>query len=166
MFGFIRSVNFFKSPGSWHEHKGSLKKSFGWIKSALAQKKTSAPLNMDYVFFSPLFYCSFPIFRHNFFIKSKKKCESGLGLKPPPPIMDLIHPNFFLNFPKPIYGLHFVYIDFFNPLYKKKGVLGGGPKFCHHKFLAVFGHFGHQNGLFFKKLEHLLRPSLKTRSHD
>ena len=44
------------------------------------------PLKMDYVFFSPLFYRSFPIFRHNFYIKSKKNVNSGLGPKPPPPL--------------------------------------------------------------------------------
>ena len=33
---------------------------------------------------------------------------------------------------------------FFYPLYKKRGF--GGPKKFHHKFLAFFGHFGHQNG--------------------
>ena len=43
-----------------------------------------------------------------------------------------------------IYGLHFVYIDLLYFIQKKGGF--GGPKFCHHEFLAVFGHFGHQNG--------------------
>ena len=37
----------------------------------------------------------------------------------------------------------YIYILFY-PLYKKWGF--GGPKFCCHDFLAVFGHFGHQNG--------------------
>ena len=38
-------------------------------------------------FFSPLFYRSFPIFRHIFYTKSKKKyMKSGLGPKPPPPL--------------------------------------------------------------------------------
>ena len=45
--------------------------------------------NVDYVFFffSPLFYRSFPIFRHHFYIKSKtKNVKSGLSPKPPPPL--------------------------------------------------------------------------------
>ena len=33
------------------------------------------PLKMDYVFFVPLFYRSFPIFWHNFYIKIKKRKE-------------------------------------------------------------------------------------------
>ena len=38
-------------------------------------------------FFSPLFYRSFPIFRHNFYIKSKKtNMKSGLSPRPPPPL--------------------------------------------------------------------------------
>ena len=37
----------------------------------------------------------------------------------------------------------FVYIVYF--LYTKKGGFGGPKKF-HHKFPAVFGHFGHLNG--------------------
>ena len=45
------------------------------------------PLKMDYVFCSPLFYRSFPIFRHNFYIKSKKKnVKSGLGPRPLRPL--------------------------------------------------------------------------------
>ena len=38
----------------------------------------------------------------------------------------------------------YIYI-FFLHLYKKKWGFGG-PKKIHHKFLAFFGHFGHQNG--------------------
>ena len=51
----------------------------------------------------------------------------------------------------------------FYPLYKK-GVLGV-QHFCLHKSSVVFGHFGHQNGWFFK-LEHFLRPFFRTWSHD
>ena len=40
----------------------------------------------------------------------------------------------------------------FYPLYKKGGL--GGPKQFHHEFLAFFGHFGHQNSLFFKARTH------------
>ena len=43
----------------------------------------------------------------------------------------------------PYMALHFVYIVFY-PLYKKGGF--GGQKKMYHKFLAIFGHFGHQNG--------------------
>ena len=44
---------------------------------------------------------------------------------------------------RPIYGLHFVYIGFLSFIQK-----GGfeGPTNLHCKFLAVFGHFAHQNG--------------------
>ena len=38
-------------------------------------------------FFLPLFYRSFPIFRHNFYITSKKNnVKCGLGPNPPPPL--------------------------------------------------------------------------------
>ena len=49
---------------------------------------------------------------------------------------------------RPIYGLHFVYLVFFYPLYKK-GFFGGPNKF-HHEFLAFFGHFDHQMADFLK----------------
>ena len=47
------------------------------------------PPKVDYVFFSPLFYHSFPIFRHNFYIKSKnnkkqKKHEKWTRPETPP----------------------------------------------------------------------------------
>ena len=44
---------------------------------------------------------------------------------------------------RPIYGLHFVYIGFFYPLYKKKGVLGVQKNFitsCWH-LLAILADF-------------------------
>ena len=57
-------------------------------------------------FFSPLFYRSFPICRHIFYIKSKKKyVKSGFGPKPPPPplwiksIIFFFFFFFFFNFP-------------------------------------------------------------------
>ena len=47
-----------------------------------------APLKMDYVFFLTIFYRSFPIFRHNFYIKSKKKREQWTQPETPPSIVD------------------------------------------------------------------------------
>ena len=44
------------------------------------------PLMWTNVFFSPLFFHSFPIFRHIFLtLKVKKNVKSGLGPKPKPP---------------------------------------------------------------------------------
>ena len=42
------------------------------------------------------------------------------------------------------YMAYVLYIQIFYPLYKKWGF--GGLKFCLHKSLVVFGHFGHQSG--------------------
>ena len=45
----------------------------------------ATPLMWTMFLFLPLFYRSFPIFRHNFYIKSKKKyVKSGLARNPPP----------------------------------------------------------------------------------
>ena len=44
------------------------------------------PSNVDWFFLSPLFYNYFPIFRHNFYIKSKKKREKWTLPEPPPPL--------------------------------------------------------------------------------
>ena len=52
----------------------------------------------------------------------------------------------------PIYGLHFGIYSFFFILYTKNWVFGG-PNIFHNEFLAVFGHFGHQNDWFFFKSE-------------
>ena len=50
-------------------------------------------------FFSPLFYRSFPIFRHNFYIKSKKtNMKSGLSPRPPPPHCGLSPSKWFFFF--------------------------------------------------------------------
>ena len=65
---------------------------------------------------------------------------------------------------RPIYGLHFVYIGFFYPLYKK-GVFGGPKKF-HQRFLAFFLAILAFKMAHFLKLELFLRPFLKIRSHD
>ena len=56
-------------------------------------------------FFSPLFYRSFPIFRHNFYIKRKKKrAKVDSARNPPPPHCGTKSIQmfffFFLNFPK------------------------------------------------------------------
>ena len=60
------------------------------------------PLKMDYVFFPPLFYRSFPIFRHNFYIKSKKKkrakVDSARNPPPPPPLWTKSIQMFFVFF--------------------------------------------------------------------
>ena len=55
---------------------------------------------MDYVFFfSPLFYCSFPIFWHNFYIKSlKKRWKVDFARNPPPPLWTKYIQMFFLFF--------------------------------------------------------------------
>ena len=41
----------------------------------------------------------------------------------------------------------YIFIYVFYPLYKKGGL---GVQQILHKFLAVFGHFGYQNGCFLK----------------
>ena len=57
------------------------------------------PKNGLCFFFSPLFYRSFPIFRHNFYIKSiKKNVKSWTRPETPPPHCGLSPSNFFLNF--------------------------------------------------------------------
>ena len=53
--------------------KGSKKKMMDLVQLTRKPPPPPAPPpNVDYVFFSPLFYRSFPIFRHIFYIKSKK----------------------------------------------------------------------------------------------
>ena len=47
------------------------------------------------------------------------------------------------------YMAYILYIKVFF-IYTKGGF--GGPKKIHHKFLAVFGHFGHQNGCYCKAI--------------
>ena len=65
----------------------AIKKMDGLSPTYLKPPPPPPSLKMDYVFFSPLFYRSFPNFRHNFYIKSKKtNMKSGLSPRPPPSV--------------------------------------------------------------------------------
>ena len=79
-----------------------LKKSFGCIKSTLAQPPPppQAPPKCGLCFFSHhCFIILFQFFDIFFSLKVKKNVKSGLGPNPPPPpaIVDLIHPFFFVG---------------------------------------------------------------------
>ena len=57
-----------------------------------------------------------------------------------------------------------MYVCFWSFIQKKGGF--GGPKIFHNEFLAVVGHFGHENGWFLKARTLFKTIFFLNRSHD
>ena len=67
---------------------GKFKKKYMDLVQLTRKPPCPPPLMWTMFFFSPLFYRSFPIFRHNFYIKSKKNTWKMDSAQNPPPIVD------------------------------------------------------------------------------
>ena len=98
-------------------NKGSKKKKKKWMDLVQLTWKPPPPRPPKHglCFFSPLFYRSFPIFWHNFYIKSKKKNVQKWTRPetPPPPLWtkSIQMFFFFFNFPNIM-----EFISFFSPM--------------------------------------------------
>ena len=65
------------------------------------------PTNVDYVFLLyQLWHISWKKGTVDLVKVKKKNRDIGLGLKPPPPLLDLVHQNVFFYFPKNSFQIH------------------------------------------------------------